>query len=125
MKRGVSFGIREHVASTRIGKSNCLGHDTFLKGSIDMSDELSEAMGRLHQELAQNPQLDASKIESLRALASEIQHAIGEQETEASRLSEARFSSRIQEYIEALESQHPKLTQTLSMIAERLADMGI
>ncbi len=90
-----------------------------------MSDELSEAMGRLHQELAQNPQLDASKIESLRALASEIQHAIGEQETEASRLSEARFSSRIQEYIEALESQHPKLTQTLSMIAERLADMGI
>jgi hypothetical protein len=91
-----------------------------------MSDELSEAMGRLHQELAQHPQLDASTVDSLKVLTSDIQRLIDEQAGKQPSLSDAStLSSRIQEYVDEFESNHPQLTRTLSMIAERLADMGI
>jgi hypothetical protein len=91
-----------------------------------MSDELSEAMGRLHEELAQHPHLDASTVASLKALASDIQRLIDQQTGEQPSSSNTSIlSSRIQEYVDEFEVNHPQLTKTLSMIAERLADMGI
>jgi len=91
-----------------------------------MADELSDAMNKLHQELVEHPRLDASKIQSLKALMADIQQVIDEQSGERPGASDsATLSTRIQDYVEEFEASYPKLTQTLSMIAERLADMGI
>jgi uncharacterized protein involved in cysteine biosynthesis len=35
------------------------------------------------------------------------------------------LAERLRDWIEQLESEHPEWTRTLSMVAERLADMGI
>ena len=91
-----------------------------------MAGELNEAINKLHQELVEHPRLDASKMESLKALIADIQQVIdnqsGEQPGSAAGVT---LSSRIQSCVEEFEATYPKLTQTLSMIAERLADMGI
>jgi hypothetical protein len=96
-----------------------------------MTNGLAEVLKRLHEELSEHPRLDTGTVESLKALATEIQLAIDSQahgdESESSEdeLTDERLSSRVQQAIEDFEAQHPQLTKTLSMIAERLADMGI
>jgi hypothetical protein len=124
-KQSLSTGTGNSLHPRRIGKMLGVRHDT-VKGDPEMADELSDAMNKLHQELVEHPRLDASKIESLKALMADIQQVIDEQSSEQLGASDSgTLSSRIQDYVEEFEASYPKLTQTLSMIAERLADMGI
>ncbi|MCU0709843.1 MAG: DUF4404 family protein [Pirellula sp.] len=113
-----------------------------------MTNTLGEVLKRLHDELAEHPRLDAGTVESLKALATEIQNAIDSQTGSSATTKtvsspggasaaasggemaengslDASLSSRVNQVIEDFEAHHPQLTRTLSMIAERLADMGI
>jgi hypothetical protein len=90
-------------------------------------DELSKTLEKLHQELAQNPPLDESTLQSMRAIAEEIQSAIARMSTNpATPQSEPpTITDRLREMISEFEARHPQLTSTMSQIADRLTDMGI
>lgn len=92
-------------------------------------EELVTTLARLHQELAQTDKLDEQSIRSLQMLAKDIQSVLERSaQTVASgdvHPAETTLSGRIRGMIEDFEVQHPQLSQTLSIIAERLSDMGI
>lgn len=91
--------------------------------------DLLQMLHELRDSLAHGQTLDANSKEALKGLAAEIQQVLDSTSTEdadepATGESES-VTERIQAYVESLEAQHPALTRTLSMIAERLSDMGI
>jgi len=91
--------------------------------------DLLQMLHELRDSLAHGQTLDANSKEALKGLAAEIQQVLDSTSTEdadepATDESES-VTERIQAYVESLEAQHPALTRTLSMIAERLSDMGI
>jgi hypothetical protein len=94
-----------------------------------MSEELAKTLRQLHVELTNLPRLDAATLDSLRTLAGDIQKVIDSQTQEdADEPSDANagtLSERIEALVNDFEAHHPQLTKTLSMIAERLSDMGI
>ncbi len=99
-----------------------------------MTNDLSQDLKRLHDDLAGAPPLNAEDIAALRRLADDIQRIIDSNprvgktqdvRAEADSPEEPSILDRISTYIETLEAQHPQLTKTLSMVAERLSDMGI
>jgi phosphoglycerate-specific signal transduction histidine kinase len=95
-----------------------------------MTDNLKQILDSLHQQLANPKELNSDSIESLKTIASEIQSTLDNfTQTEPQPLSTDpnpnSLSHRIETFIDDFENQHPQLTQTLSMLAERLADMGI
>jgi hypothetical protein len=97
-----------------------------------MTEGLGEILKRLHSELSGQPRLDPGTVESLRVLAADIERALAAQPhasntagTESAPIAEGSLSSRVASVLEDFEAHHPQLTKTLSMIAERLADMGI
>ncbi len=104
------------------------------------AEELSRTLTKLHSELADTPELDASTLRSLRVVLGDVQLALDRAALEADakqRVDESgaassevgarsgTVSGQLQELIEAFEAKHPRLTLTLSQIADRLADMGI
>lgn len=91
-----------------------------------MNDPIHHPLKQLHEELLRQPSLDPETIAELRSLADDIQKLLArENPTPAPEGSDENLSSRLQNLIEQFEAQHPQLTKTLSMIAERLSDMGI
>jgi len=103
-----------------------------------MTDELAKTLRSLHELLAQKPKLDDASLEALQVLASDIDKVIerqtqrGEEDLEEGSgtdpedsASSDSLSDRVQAFIDDVEAHHPQLTKTLSMIAERLSDMGI
>jgi len=94
-----------------------------------MADDLATTLMNLHKELSQNPKLEPKTLEALRLLVGDIQRVVdsqcGEDAEEPSQPSDQTLGERLTAIIEGFEKEHPQLTQTLSMVAERLADMGI
>lgn len=97
-----------------------------------MSEGLGEILKRLHSELSGQPRLDPGTVESLRVLAADIERALAAQSQppqpsgpDSTPSPDESLSSRVTGLLEDFEAHHPQLTKTLSMIAERLADMGI
>ena len=90
------------------------------------NDDLEATLDSLHQNLAESPQIDEQTAVKMRLLMDEIQLALARSApTSDSSTSPQTLTERVKELIEDFEVHHPKLTANLSLIAERLADMGI
>lgn len=97
---------------------------------MNMTDNLKQILNSLHQQLNNPTELNSDSIEALKAIASEIQSTLENYPSNPSLTSTTdpnsnSLTQRIETFIDDFENQHPQLTQTLSMLAERLADMGI
>ncbi len=97
------------------------------------TEELSQTLLKLHEELSGNPELDEKTLDSLRILLGEIQVAIdragGGEADEVEPVDSADASlpvgERLRSAITAFEARHPSLTLSLSKIADGLSAMGI
>ena len=87
------------------------------------NNALHDILDSLHKQLASLPALTPQNIENLKAIAAEIQATLEKQSPSTD--NSPTLSSRISLIVEDFENNHPQLTQTLSTLAERLADMGI
>jgi hypothetical protein len=88
-----------------------------------MTDTLHEALSKLRASLSDPGLLDEQTRGQLGQLANEIEQALAQTKPESTQ--DTGLAERLRAWIEQLESEHPEWTQTLSMVAERLADMGI
>ena len=88
-----------------------------------MTDALNEALLKLRASLADSSSLDEQTLGELAQLANDIEQALARAKPESSQ--DTGLAERLRDWIEQLESEHPEWTRTLSMVAERLADMGI
>jgi hypothetical protein len=89
-------------------------------------DGLQQAIEELHQSLGDSPKIDAETMQKMRSLVEEINLAIANFTSEtAPAFSKEGLRERLKAFVDDFEVQHPKLTTNLSLIAERLADMGI
>ncbi len=90
------------------------------------NDDLEQALDSLHQSLADTPQIDEQMAVKMRLLIDEIQQTLSRSSLAASaNMPHSTLTTRVKGLISDFELQHPKLTSNLSLIAERLADMGI
>lgn len=90
------------------------------------NNDLEATLDSLHQNLAESPQIDEQTAAKMRSLIDEIQLALARSAPSSdSSSSPQTLTERVKELIADFEVQHPKLTANLSLIAERLADMGI
>ncbi len=87
------------------------------------NNALHDILDSLHKQLASLPALTPQNIDDLKAIATEIQSTLEKQSPPTD--NSPTLSSRINLLVEDFEKNHPQLTQTLSTLAERLADMGI
>ncbi len=88
--------------------------------------DLEQLLDSLRQNLADNSAIDEQVAEKMRLLVEDIQNTL----TRSAATSEPEannplLAGRVQEFIDDFQAHHPRLTSNLSMIAERLADMGI
>jgi len=90
-----------------------------------MTDELNQALSQLRASLANPESLDEQTRESLGQLVDDIGRVLNEPTSGQSDSEGLSLSERLQDWIEKREAEHPEWTNALSMIAERLADMGI
>ena len=91
-----------------------------------MPDSISDLVHKLHDALSEHPRLDPSMEEALGRLAKDIRDSLEADSPRNQELAETEtLSGRILSFLEGCEAQNPRITQTLAMIAERLADMGI
>lgn len=92
-----------------------------------MTEPLEQVMEQLKAALTDAQSLDDKTLGSLRQLADDIERLLsknGSPDAQEDTAGEG-LSERLQGWIEQLEADHPEWTRTLSLIAERLADMGI
>lgn len=94
------------------------------------AEELSQTLRKLHDELSSNPELDENALESLRTLLGEIQVAIARAEGDEPQVVHNHptlipMGERLRLAIDEFEARHPRLTLSLSQIADRLTAMGI
>ena len=90
------------------------------------NEDLEQTLDSLHQNLAETPQIDEPTAAKMRLLIDEIQSALARSSPSPdSTPPHHTLTERVQELIADFEVNHPKLTSNLSLIAERLADMGI
>jgi hypothetical protein len=87
------------------------------------NNTLHDILESLHNQLASLSSLTPQNIADLKTIATEIQSTLDKQSPSTD--NSPTLSSRISLIVEDFESNHPQLTQTLSTLAERLADMGI
>lgn len=97
---------------------------------MNMTDNLKQILNSLHHQLTNPTELNSDSIEALKAIAAEIQTTLENYPSNTNlppntEPSPNSLTQRIEAFIDDFENQHPQLTQTLSMLAERLADMGI
>ncbi len=82
-----------------------------------MTDELKDQLGQLHQELADNPKIDAESAEMLRKIAADIE------------LMELTDHGELTEGVQRLaldfEQDHPTLSEVLRQIVETLGRIGV
>ena len=87
---------------------------------------LEQLLDSLRQNLADNSAIDDQVAEKMRLLVSDIQNALtSPANTSQPESTNPMLAGRVQEFIDDFQAHHPRLTSNLSMIAERLADMGI
>lgn len=85
------------------------------------SNELRQLLERLRSDLAHATGLDESSRQQMQTLVAEIEHGVSEPATDTER----SLSDRLVEAMTSFEAQHPRLTETLSRIADQLGTMGI
>lgn len=100
---------------------NALTSDNFMTNK-----DLEQTLDSLHQSLADTPQIDEQMAAKMRLLIDEIQLVLARSapSTETPP-SHQTLTARVRELMDEFEVNHPQLTSNLSLIAERLADMGI
>jgi uncharacterized coiled-coil protein SlyX len=88
--------------------------------------DLEQLLDSLRQNLADNSAIDQQVAEKMRLLVEDIQNTLKRSAaTSAPESNNPLLAGRVQEFIDDFQTHHPRLTSNLSMIAERLADMGI
>jgi hypothetical protein len=81
--------------------------------------DLREALDVVHRELSRSEHLDAEEVQKLKATMREIKAVIGDNEVEATTLSE-----RVAGSARRFEESHPILTENLGRLADILQQMG-
>ena len=90
------------------------------------NDDLEQLLDSLRQNLADNSAIDEQVAEKMRLLMVDIQNALTRPDTVMQpEANNPILSQQVQGFIDDFQAHHPRLTSNLSMIAERLADMGI
>lgn len=94
------------------------------------TEQLSQTLSKLHAELSNNPELDQTTLQALKVLLGEIQLAIDRAAGDAPPADQTHESAlplghKLQSAISEFEARHPRLTLTLSQIADGLNAMGI
>lgn len=91
--------------------------------------DLKQTLESLRSILSEPSAMDEQAVGEMRLIVDEIQSVLARSNSPNSLSQSApvhrSLSERIQEFVEDFEVQHPQLTSNLSLIAERLADMGI
>ncbi len=82
-----------------------------------MKKQLKGLLDELHGELADASSLDEQARQRLRALAQEIEEAVGEED--------ADVLNRLESAALELETEHPRMTGILASIADTLSKLGI
>lgn len=89
-------------------------------------NNLEASLESLHKNLAESSTLDSPTREKLKGLMDEIQLVLEKADSSlAASPQHGTLAQRFNDLVEDFESHHPQLTANLSIIAERLADMGI
>ena len=90
------------------------------------ADDLEKALKSIHDSLDDASQIDADMVQKLRTLVDDIHLAIAKSPiVNEPAPTQATLTNRLNSLITDFEIRHPTLTTNLSLIAERLADMGI
>ena len=87
--------------------------------------DLEQLLDSLRQNLADNSAIDEQVAEKMRLLVEDIQNVLTRSAATEPESNNPLLAGRVQEFIDDFQAHHPRLTTNLSMIAERLADMGI
>ena len=91
-----------------------------------MQNDLEMTLEALNKSLADTPKIDLETKEKLQALIAEIQLSLASAAPVDDSIPEHEtLKQRMDKMIADFEVHHPQLTSNLSLIAERLADMGI
>ena len=91
-------------------------------------EELGPILEALHKSLTNNVPLDDEDVSRLRAIVDEVQAVIRPKVNSVEQMDsnvDTGLKGRLDEFIAEFEQQHPQLTNSLAVIAERLSDMGI
>lgn len=88
------------------------------------TQELLQLLERLRNDLSQTTGMDDATRQHLQTLVEEIERGMAGPDKTAPP-PEKSFSDRIAEAMTDFEVQHPRLTETLSRIADQLGLMGI
>ncbi len=84
--------------------------------------ELQQLLERLRSDVSHATGLDDASRQRLQTLVAEIERGMTGPNQQASAKT---FSDRLVEAMTAFEAQHPRLTETLSRLADQLGAMGI
>lgn len=91
-----------------------------------MTNQLDQQLAEFRALLARSENLEPETLEALGDLAGDIQQLLESKDPNpTSSVGLSGVSERISDWIDRFELEHPELTNTLSQVAERLADMGI
>jgi hypothetical protein len=95
-------------------------------------EDLKQHLESLHKELQGSQALDPATLEALKLVAQDIRFRLESADENLESVGEAgvqsesqSLSKRLEGLVEEFEMQHPRLTNIVSQIVERLADMGI
>lgn len=85
-------------------------------------EELIRSLDAMHKELSGEVSVDGETREKLRALGADIERLLSGDSAGAE---VHRISSGLREMVEQFEASHPKLTSTMSHVADALSSLGI
>jgi hypothetical protein len=88
-------------------------------------EDLKQHLQSLHAELQSSQAMDPATLEALRIVAEDIRVHLESAGQAATTPPSQSLSKRLEGLVDEFEVQHPRLTNIVSQIAERLADMGI
>jgi len=101
------------------------------------TDDLTQRLKQLQDELTNTQRLDENSVNLLQAVLDDIRLAIARSANVSENLADLQvedvaakeesksIGARVQGLIDAFEVEHPKLTKSLSQLAEFLAEIGI
>ncbi len=85
-----------------------------------MRESLEETLKNLHDQLANEQQLDAAQVALLRSAAQEIEETLDRTD-----ISSAGLAQQMQANSHSFSETHPMLAQTIGRVADLLSQMGI
>jgi hypothetical protein len=92
-------------------------------------EALRHKLEDLRRELANQPSLDAATVQGLQELIDRMERTLGVGSSQVPSVSressEENLSDRISDWIVTLEARHPRLTLSLTQIADVLGEMGL